>query len=472
MVGSTLVLMMTVTNNANHRVYNLLAALVLVVFTAVKIPDLSLPYFWDELGVYTRAALYLADNGLSFLPGGLPPELSRGHPLLFQFLSGSAYVVFGKSVIVGHSFALCVTLLLLILFYRKITAVSNRMVAVCAMLLLAVQPVFMAQSTLVLPEMMLTLFVFLALASYYNCNYGAFAVYAALALLVKESAIVIPFVALTYGLSRALFGEKKDYLSFRALAATVFPLVIFLAFIAVQRIQNGWFFFPEHMGYISFDWARIRQHNHLYQRFLFFEQGRYWWVKVFIAGGLAMLLKKRLNPTGFTWMSIVLVMAFLAFGSLNFYMNRYMLPVFPFLTFLVAFSLYNVWKNAVWVVAATTVLSVLSLKDLDPGYFNYDCDMGYKHHLFVEQKVLDEFCKIQDGSEGIKVDFPLYYAVSEPMYTGFNSCEVSSARLEVNGQLYLTTSEADIPADPSSEWKLIYSVTDSYAKGSIYRKMP
>lgn len=464
--------MQAVISNPNHRVYNLLAALVLIVFTAFKIPDLTLPYFWDELGVYTRAALYLADNGLSFLPGSLPPELSRGHPLLFQFLSGSAYVVFGKSVVVGHAFALCVTLLLLVLFYRKITAISNRLVAFCAMLLLVAQPVFMAQSTFVLPEMMLTLFVFLALAAYYNRSYRAFAVYAALALLVKESAIVIPFVALTYGLSRALFGEEKDYLSFRALAAAAFPFVVFVVFIVIQRIQNGWFFFPEHMGYVSFDWDRMWLHNQQYQKFLLFEQGRYQWVKVFIGGGLAMFLKKRFNPTGFTWMSIVLVTAFLAFGSLNFYMNRYMLPVFPFLPFLVAFSLYNIWKNAVWVVAVTMVLSGLSLKDLDPGYFNYDCDMGYKHHLYVEQKVLDKFCEIQDGSESIKVDFPLYYAVSEPMYTGFKSCEVSGARLELNGRLYLTTSDADIPEGQNSGWKLIYSVTDSYAKGRIYRKTP
>ncbi|MCI5142755.1 MAG: hypothetical protein D3909_13730, partial [Candidatus Electrothrix sp. ATG1] len=51
-------------------------------FFLFKLIHLRVPYFWDELGVYSRAALYLFDHGISMLPDAMPPELSRGHPLL------------------------------------------------------------------------------------------------------------------------------------------------------------------------------------------------------------------------------------------------------------------------------------------------------------------------------------------------------------------------------------------------------
>jgi hypothetical protein len=57
------------------------------------LPHLSVPYFWDELGVYSRAALYLYDHQISLLPNALPPELSRGYPLLCAALFALGFTV-------------------------------------------------------------------------------------------------------------------------------------------------------------------------------------------------------------------------------------------------------------------------------------------------------------------------------------------------------------------------------------------
>ena len=54
----------------------------------------TLPYFWDELGVYSRAAIHLYEHGPGILPSALPDELSRGHPTLIPFLFSLAFKVF------------------------------------------------------------------------------------------------------------------------------------------------------------------------------------------------------------------------------------------------------------------------------------------------------------------------------------------------------------------------------------------
>lgn len=456
-------------SNPDDKVFKWLAFLAIALFALFKLPELLLPYFWDELGVYSRAALYLAQNGLRLLPGSIPPELSRGHPLVFQFVQALGYVCFGKSVMVGHAIPLGITVVLLGAVYHQVAVICNRLVALCTVLLLMAQPVFIAQSVMVLPEMLLSLLCFLSLTSYYLRRFVMFAVYSSLALLVKESAIIIPVVVFAFGFWQDVVNrQQKGYMAARPLALTFVPLLVFAGFLLLQKVQNGWFFFPEHIGYVSFSLERILKHNQGYQKFLFFEQGRYWWVKVLIAGAAFWFLKKRFQPGGFTWLSIILVITFIAFGSLNFYMNRYMLPVFPFLAFLVVVSLYAVSRRAVWVLPVTLMLSGLCLRDLDPGYFNYDCDMGYKHHLHVQQQVLNRLCEMDNDTTTIKADFPMYFAISEPEHTGFKMCDISPSRLQPGGKLHLMTTGMGVFPQENENVKLVYSVKEGYAEGRIY----
>src|SRR4051812_27762575 len=166
----------------NQRFYNTLTIAVIAAFVVLKFQDLFLPYYWDELAVYSRASLYLSDHGLGLMPASLPPTWSRGHPLLFQFIYAVGFTLFGKSVVVGHSISLAVACILLLAVYKKVASFYNRLIGFCTVLLLCAQPVFIAQSAFVLPEMMLALFAFLAFAAYYERKMVRFAVYASLAL--------------------------------------------------------------------------------------------------------------------------------------------------------------------------------------------------------------------------------------------------------------------------------------------------
>ncbi len=456
----------------NEKIYGLLTLIVVAAFVAFKFQDLFLPYFWDELGVYSRASLYLAEHGLGILPASLPPVLSRGHPLLFQFIYGLGFTVFDKSVVVGHSISLLVTCLLLFALYKKISSFYNRLIGFCVVVLLCAQPVFIAQSTFVLPEMMLALFAFLALTSYCQKQFGWFAVYASLAMMTKESAIVIPFVAFAYGFVQdIILKQKAGYFTLRSLLLTFFSLLVFGVFLLIQKAQNGWYFLPEHVGYVSFKLSSIYYHNHNYQNFLFYNQGRYWWVKVLLVGSAFAILKAKVKlNNSFVLLCSIFVCAFLAFGSLNFYMNRYMLAAIPFLTALVVIAAYTIFSNKIWLTGITLVLSALCLRDIDPAYFNYDCDMGFKHHLSVEKKLIDKLCEIQTIETPASGNFPIFFALVEK-HTGFKVCNVNYNWGYSTKKEYLVyTSENGYLYPESDNCKLIFHIKESYVDGMIYEK--
>ena len=88
----------------NKRIYHLLFILGIVALAAFKYNDLHLPYFWDELGVYAQAADYQFQRTISLMPSSLPPELSRGHPLLFTVMNACVMRVFGEGVFALHAF--------------------------------------------------------------------------------------------------------------------------------------------------------------------------------------------------------------------------------------------------------------------------------------------------------------------------------------------------------------------------------
>ena len=163
----------------------LFVVFILLLFVLLKIPALHLPYFWDELGVYSRAGLYLHDNGLGLLPKDLPPELSRGHPLLFAFIQAIGYNIFGDGVVGGHITALIISLILLWSVYFITSKYFSKYTALLAVMILIIQPLFFAQSVLILPEISLALFVLWAIYFWLGKKYVLHGIFSTLAILIN-----------------------------------------------------------------------------------------------------------------------------------------------------------------------------------------------------------------------------------------------------------------------------------------------
>ena len=79
--------------------------LVLLIFICFKIPQLHYPFYIDEGMVYGLAVKMMTQQGPSLMPGSIPPDFSRGHPLMFHFLCGLWIKCLGSSNTAIHSFS-------------------------------------------------------------------------------------------------------------------------------------------------------------------------------------------------------------------------------------------------------------------------------------------------------------------------------------------------------------------------------
>ena len=408
---------------ASHRYYWLGFTGLLLLFVLFKLQDVSLPYFWDELGVYAPGALKMADTGLpNLLPSSLDPEYSRGHPLLCFATFAAGFRLFGNSVIVGHVVALliaCITLLLFFLFVRK---AFDPLTALLSGLLLAIQPLFLAMAGIILPEMLLTLFTVLAIWGLSFQKNWLYLMGACLAVLTKESGIVLPGVALLYqflsGIKHKDLFTAKRLKSFSILAI---PVLVYAAFLVIQKVQNGWFFFPLHTGLIRKDPFNIWQRFLNVNEFILRYQGR--WPLGFMAGAMVVInifspAKNQAVRRGIN-LSALFILLFALFSGTNYYLHRYTLPALPFMILLAVTLLttivenFPVWLKGLLVTGLIGGASFFAVKHHDPQKFS-DCnDMSYRHVVHAQQQAI-KWAEQQPWSyELITTNFPVSQALED-----------------------------------------------------------
>ncbi|HEV2494485.1 MAG TPA: glycosyltransferase family 39 protein [Terriglobia bacterium] len=197
-------------NRPSVRAAMLIAAIWLGVFL-LHYPWRCLPYYWDEAGYYALAALDFYRHGL------LIPESTQklGHTPLLTVLVGTVWHVLGLSPCWARLAMMLVAATAIGATYALGRRVAGRSVGVWAALLLAVSPLFFAQSSMLHIDLGPTLFVTLALASLLPRvnqtpeassttdrmqprDLVSFAAVASLAILSKETAVIVLPVAWAY----------------------------------------------------------------------------------------------------------------------------------------------------------------------------------------------------------------------------------------------------------------------------------
>src|SRR5262249_53221767 len=114
-----------------------------VALIAAHAPLLHLPYFWDEVGYYIPAARDVLAGSL--IPHSTP---SNAHPPLVLAWLALSWRMVGQSAVVTRSAMLVLAAFSLLGFFRLARAVASPTVAVASTFLLAIYPVFFAQSSL------------------------------------------------------------------------------------------------------------------------------------------------------------------------------------------------------------------------------------------------------------------------------------------------------------------------------------
>lgn len=397
--------------------------LLILLFFLFKLNHIHHPYFWDELGVYSRAALYMFDHQISMMPNAIPPELSRGHPLLCSVIFAVGYRIFGPHVWAGHLVALLFSCGLLLVLYRLGRDFFGHAVGLLACALLAVQPVFIAQSSMVLPEIMLAFFCTASIYAYLKERFLQVALFSTLAIMTKETAVALPVSFGLHILLLMIWQKKIDKERLTKLGLISAPLLAWGIFLAVQKLQNGWFFFPLHSDYVSFSVADIYPRLFYYLSFIFKGQGRYLWSVVIVLATVMFLIKNsggikiysiwhRTEQQSKILLFIIYIAVSLAVSSLNFHLARYILMIMPLIACLVAAQFFylsqQTRREVLWTILLFLTVPFLYYKT---KVFNIDADMNYADIVAAQQEIITELNQHAGPDTTVGAVFPVYHAL-------------------------------------------------------------
>jgi 4-amino-4-deoxy-L-arabinose transferase-like glycosyltransferase len=393
----------------------------LILFVISRVGYLNLPFYWDEAWSYAVAVLDMHKNGPVILPGDGNPELTRGHPLLFYFLSASWARVFGTSLVMVHLFSLMISVLLLAAVYFVAADLFDQATAYAATLLFALQSIFLAQSTLLLPEVMLALWSLLTTFAYFRRKWALFAVFSVLLVMTKETGMVlIGMLFLDKILLERIFnkGQRRPIpLLLREIAMMSIPVMVFAVFIILQKIRSGWFLYPEHLDLAILDPHEIINRIRVFLSKLLFLQGR----NIFFISALAALAYGIFNRSIEKHMahlllfSAVFIMLYVTFSSVNFFTVRYLLSVFPFFiipgTWLITVPFKKNWLKATIVCAFALLFGFYALK----GSRNeQDTSLGVKNTVLLQKEAVNFAEEMHWQEKSIYTAFLMQYYLSIP----------------------------------------------------------
>ncbi len=228
-------------------IINLFFSMLLVFFVVSKFQYLELPYYWNEALNYVPVLQHMLQNGVTLIPSAsLNPELTQGQPLLYYFTICFGLNAFGNSALTAHAINLLLAAFILYAVFYIMAREFKPHVALLAVLLIIIQEVFWVQSVIVMPEIMLGLLVILALYNLLINNKIYYVIYATIAVLVKDSALVLILTACVY----TFFFIPKFKFSLEYLKLNFFvliPVFIFCVQAFLNYLAYGWLFYPGSM---------------------------------------------------------------------------------------------------------------------------------------------------------------------------------------------------------------------------------
>lgn len=410
-----------------NRIYIILAISV-VVLIIFKIPDLKLPFYWDEAWPFSHAIFKLYEHGLSFSPDAIPTEISRGHPILFHFLMVLWMNIFGTSLVAMNSFPLFLSVILLLATFFVGKGLFNKETGLIATLLLGFQAIFVAQASFLLLEVQLSLFLLLMFYFHIKRKYIWFVIFGAAALLTKETAVFGIATLMIWEFARLFFPKGycnnfKQFLS-REIILLV-PVGIAAIYFVAQKLIHGWFFFPIHVDFISWEFQDIREKLWVSIGFIFFEQGRYI-ITLLLIAILAFryyFLRKKFERKDWevTQLLMLFIILFIIFSSINFLSDRYLLCTIPFFLLVFAYAMEDTFKFRPYFTVIGTLIIIAILSDFLTQIENtQDSTLGYRDQVEVHQKMV-QYCEDQNlHNEDIYTHFLMQVNLSSP-YAGYLS---------------------------------------------------
>ncbi len=396
--------------------------LIIILFVLSRLGNLNLPFYWDEAWSYATAVFDMHENGLAILPGDANPNLTRGHPLLFYFLSALWMKLFGTSLTVVHLFPLIISCIILVAIYKITESLFNKESARIAVLLFALQSIFLAQSTLLLPEMLLALFTLLAFYAYYKKNWIYFSLFSVMLVMTKETGMVL-IAALFFDkiLLEKWFNRNSSRswsLLIRELAVLCIPVVVFATFMILQKTHFGWFLYPEHMGMTILDPEVILERLSSFSFKLLIQHGKITLLALALTGVFVLIRKKAISgqQAHVLILSSLFVLLYMLFSALNFFTTRYLLSVLTFFIICGAWIISELFSGRSH--SRNLVVASLGLLFAYHSFIGYrseaDVSLAYKNTVILHQEAVHYAEKMQWQQTPLFSSFLMLFNLSDP----------------------------------------------------------
>jgi len=393
----------------------------------VHAPLLKLPYYWDEAGYYIPAARDLWLNG-SLVPSSVP---SNAHPPLVMAYLAAVWTMAGYKVVVTRVAMLALAAFALAGVFRLAEKVANREVAAAAAICTAMYPVFFAQSTMAHVDLAAAGPGFWALCAYVDGRRWATAAWLSLAVLAKETAVLIPLALAGWellGHLPALNGSRFFRKDQRFSGPLLVPFLVLALWYSFHYWKTGFVFGnPQFFRYnveATLQPLRIllALGLRLRQLFIYLNLGL-----LTAAALLAMCLapvredgEERPGIDISTQLEFYAVMAVqtVAMGFVGgAVLARYMLPVVP-LVIIVCVS--TLWRRLrIWLaVLAMVVAGFAAGLFMNPSYgFSFEDNLAYRDYVALHQGA-EQFVEAHYPQARVLTAWPASDELSRP-YLGY-----------------------------------------------------
>jgi hypothetical protein len=445
-----------------------------VLLLIIQVPNLALPYFWDESWSYMTAILKMAESGPSLLPGTIPIDYCKGHPQFFFFVSSLWMNLHPESIVFMRILPLLISVGVLLVIFFGLRKLANPTTANIGVLLVGVQSTFLAQSILVLPEMLLLFFFLISFFAFLNRKYLVYAVASSLMVLTKETATVYALIFGFYFIILML--KKSERFSPGAFLFIGMPGIVYGLFLLVHYLKFGVFFYQDHLNFIHFNPGFVLRQIGSAFTTAFTHYGRILIVLITILSLLFILVLKRgIQNTKALILGMSSLIAYLVFTGFNFYSPRYTLSLTVLLILIFALIFSQLPVNSYIKSSIVGLISVVCLYYSLNIKRDIDIDLGYVEVIKVHQEMV-EYCEQNNFfNESIAASFNLYFELRDSRL-GYNVSGKSFTNVRGLDRysdskyfMYETTAGNDPNGlVANSKFKLVKAFTNKHAWGFIY----
>ena len=365
------------------------------VLLALHRPFLRLPYYWDEAGYYVPAALDFSRHGL-LIPTSTP---ASGHtPLVSVYLAlwwhlcGFSPLVTRTAMLLFAAATVLATAALASVVLADRSTKKGTVYASAALLALA--PLFFAQSSLVFLDLPAALFTALAIPALLRERWATFGTMASLAVLSKETAVVLAPAAWVFVLIEARSARRGIPASTWAWLAS--PCLVLAAWAGYYHHRTGFWTgnatYLQYNLYSTLNPVRIllcllrRLHEVFIAGFNWIVAGAAllgaWWSRKRTQGHT--IIERR-----FALLTVLLAAAYLLLLSVagGAVLPRYTLPLYPPLMVL---ALSYVWRLPLRAAYACCIVGAACFVGswfLNPPYpFPFEDNLAYADFIRLHQQ--------------------------------------------------------------------------------------